>query len=268
MPEFQRADFRGSHLAFRTFGKDSAPWLVVTHGMALDSMSFRLLAERLANSWRILLWDMPGHGMSGPMPATLDMAGCVDALEAVLEAAGVKHAVLLGFSFGGVVSQLFAHRAPARVDGLIAYGCLSPLLLGPQAWWVARLAEWLVTRGEWESVRWRFARLCSAEPEIQRSVHESMTVLGPDGFRRMTRALLRANQHDPAFRISGPVMWIQGERDSNGPSLTRVEAALRSKHPVMTSVILPGAGHCAHQEQPEAFEAEVTGFLNRSFARG
>jgi pimeloyl-ACP methyl ester carboxylesterase len=259
--------FRGSKLSCSVRGDANAPWLVITHGMALDCSSFEGLAERLSSRWRVLLWDMPGHGKSGPILPPFDIHVCVDALEAVLDAHGVDKAVLLGFSFGGVVSQLLAHRAPQRVEGLIAYGCLSPLLTGAQPLWVMWLGEWIMTRGDWESVRWRFAKLCSAEPDVQRGVYDTMGTLGPDGFRLMTRALLRARTHDPGFRVSGPLMWIQGERDSNAASLKPVEAALRRNHPSITSVILPGAGHCAHQEMPDTFDRAVIAFLDDAFPR-
>lgn len=264
--ELQTVPFRGLTLSCRVVGNARAPWLVVSHGMALDSSSFDSLAERLASRWRVLLWDMPGHGKSGPLPRPFDMQVCVDALEAVLDANQVDTAVLLGFSFGGVVSQLLAHRTPARVNGMIAYGCLSPLLSGPQPLWVMWLGEWIMTLGNWESVRWRFAKLCSVVPEVQRSVYDTMAALGPEGFRQMTRALLRVRTHDPSFRVNGPLLWIQGERDSNAASLKHVEAALRQRHPSMTSVILPGAGHCAHQESPAAFDAAVERFLDERFS--
>lgn len=258
--------FRGSKLSCSVRGDTSAPWVVVTHGMALDCSSFEGLAERLSSRWRVLLWDMPGHGKSGSLPQPFDIQVCVDALEAVVGAHGIDKAVLLGFSFGGVVSQLFAHRAPKRVHGLIAYGCLSPLLTGPQPLWVMWLGEWIMTRGDWESVRWRFAKLCSAVPDVQRSIYDTVGTLGPDGFRQMTRALLQVRAHDPAFRVNGPLMWIRGERDSNAASLKRVEIALRRTHPSMTSVILPGAGHCAHQERPADFNAAVERFLDGQFS--
>jgi pimeloyl-ACP methyl ester carboxylesterase len=117
--ELQTVPFRGSTLSCRVVGNAGAPWLVVTHGMALDCSSFEGLAERFASRWRVLLWDMPGHGKSGPMPRPFDMQVCVDALETVLDAHDVDKAVLLGFSFGGVVSQLLAHRAPQRVLGVL-----------------------------------------------------------------------------------------------------------------------------------------------------
>jgi pimeloyl-ACP methyl ester carboxylesterase len=66
--------------------------------------------------------------------------------------------------------------------------------------------------------------------------------------------------------VNGPLLWVQGERDSNAASLKPVEAALRRSHPSMTSVILPGAGHCAHQEMPAAFDAAVERFLDERFS--
>lgn len=252
--------FRGSTLHYWTHGEASAPWLVMSHGMALDSQSFVPLAERLASKWRVLRWDMPGHGESGPMPEPFDMSLCVDALASVLDDAKIERAMPLGFSFGGVVSQLFAHRKPGRVDGLIAYGCLSQLLVEPPSAPVRWLAEKAVMRGGWNAARARFAEACSIKHDVRRDVDALATRLGEAGFRQMLHALLWVPDRDPAFRVQGPVMWIQGAQDPN--PLKPVEAAFRKNHPGMRSEIIPDAGHCAHQDNPALFNAAIERFLD------
>ena len=256
--------FRGSTLRSWIHGNAGSPWLVMSHGIALDSSAFEPLADRLASKWRVLRWDFPGHGESGPMPDSLDMSTCVEALETVLDDAGAGKAVLFGSSFGGVVSQLFAHRRPNRVNGLIAYGCYSPLLVKSPPAWVRWLAEKAVMRGSWEQVRERFAKACSIKDDVRRNLDGAVARVGADGFRTMTRALLRVPDHDPAFRVRGPLLWIQGAQDSN--PLKSVEAALRKNHPNMRSEIIPNAGHCAHQDNPAAFNEAIERFLNDSFA--
>lgn len=255
--------FRGSTLCYWIHGNAGSPWLVMSHGMALDSSAFEPLAERLASKWRVLRWDFPGHGESGPMPDALDMSTCVEALETVLDDAGAEKAMLLGFSFGGVVSQQFAHRKPNRVNGLIAYGCFSPLLVKSPPSWLKWLAEKAVMRGSWERVRARFAEACSINNDVRRDIDSAVARVGIDGFRTMTRALLWVPDHDPAFRVEGPVLWIQGAQDPN--PLKPVEAALLKNHPDMRSEIIPDAGHCAHQDNPAAFNEAIERFLDYAF---
>ena len=62
-----------------------------------------------------------------------------DALAAVVADADVDEAVLLGFSFGGVVVQIFAKRHPERVAALVAYACYAPY---SQA---APLPRWMIS---------------------------------------------------------------------------------------------------------------------------
>ena len=265
-PTVKSVAFRGSTLRYWVHGNAGAPWLVMSHGMALDSKAFEPLADRLASKWRVLRWDFPGHGESGPMPEPLDMSTCVDALEAVLDDAGADKAVLFGFSFGGIMSQLLAHRKPSRVDGLIAYGCYSPLLVKSPPALVKWLAEKAVMRGSWESVRERFAKACSIKDDVRRDIDGAVARVGAAGFRTMTRALLWVPDHDPAFRVHGPVLWIQGAQESN--PLKPVEAALRKNHPDMQSEIIPNAGHCAHQDNPAAFNTAIERFLDERFSGG
>jgi 3-oxoadipate enol-lactonase len=259
-------EFGGTTLRCWTHGADGLPWLVISHGLGLDSTSFEPLAARLKPRWRVLRWDLPGHGESGPMPAAFDMTMSVKALETVLTAAGCDRAVLLGFSYGGVVSQLLAYKRPTVISGLIAYGCFSPLLIKGPPVWTKRLAEKMVMRGSWQSVRERFARSCSIREDVRSQIVDAVTRVGAAAFRKIVRALLGVNAYDPTFRIRGPVMWIAGARDSNLTALNQVETALRASHPHLVAEIVPDAGHCAHQDNPQKFEATVEKFLESSFS--
>jgi pimeloyl-ACP methyl ester carboxylesterase len=261
-PQVQDVPLNRTWLRCWTYGRESNPALVISHGMALDSESFNALAQRVSADWRVVRWDMPGHGESGPMPAQVTMNMCVDALETVMTTVGVSRATLLGFSFGGMVSQLFAQRHPDRIDGLIAYGCLSPIYSKPMASWLRWVAEWSVTRGAWPNVRARFAHACAKDESVRVGLAPALDRLGPDAFRTMVRALLTASSYDPDFKVRAPVLWIKGESDSNNALLKAVESAFRKNHPAMHSVVIPGAGHCAHQDRPEPFIEAVVRFLD------
>ena len=62
-------------------------------------------------------------------------------------------------------------------------------------------------------------------------------------------------------------MWISGAQNSNLTALNQVERALRASHPHLVAEIVPDAGHCAHQDNPQKFEAAIEKFLESSFSR-
>ena len=253
----------GKGLDFHVLGPDDAPWLVVCHGMALSHRDLKPVASSLAERWRVLLWDMPGHGSSLPRPMTYTLAGMTDALEAVLEAAGVKHPVLLGFSFGGMVAQSWMRRHPGRAAGLIAYGCLAPF---SQSAPVPHALAGIVSRltygaKSWQAIRRSFARACCVTEQGRRLVRDAMAPVGKAGFIAMATALLRAFEADREFRIDCPLLIVRGELDSNAVLLDHADTALRGLSPGAVSAVVPDAGHCVHLDRPDALIEVLLPFL-------
>ena len=83
---------------------------------------FSRFLNRLASFGRLILYDKPGTGLSDPIPHLPALEErCAD-IEAVLDAAGSREAVLLGISEGGPASILLASTQPERVAALILYG--------------------------------------------------------------------------------------------------------------------------------------------------
>lgn len=253
----------GTTLHFWTGGPAGAPWIALCHGGALDHSSFLPLARRLAQRRRVLLWDLPGHGASQPRPQPFTMAACVDAFAAVMDAAHVESATLLGFSFGGVVAQLYAARHPERERGLVAYSCLAPQLMKlPIPAWSIRPFHWLIFgRLPWPRARAKFAAMCSLRPDVQRSLEPAIDALGERGFAELVEAQYRLQAYDPAFRVRGRVLVMHGDRDPHLRGLRRVIAAFRAAYPSLEVVEIAQSGHCAHLDDPEAFTAALERFL-------
>lgn len=252
-----------SGIAYRTIG-DAGPWLVMCHGMALDHRDLEPFARRIAGEWRVLLWDMPGHGDSAA-PARWTLDTMTDALEEVLSAAQVDRCALLGFSFGGMVAQDFVRRHASRVRALVAYGCFAPFVMPPpvpQAMiggFVAATYGWQ----PWPRLRGWFARHCAVEPTAQATVAAVADKLGKRGFLAMTRALLRGFALDPNFRIDCPLLLVRGALDANAAGIDAGFGLLSERSGMVEQAMIERAGHCAHLDQPELFAAAVRPFLDR-----
>lgn len=114
----------GTSLAFWDEGQ--GPAVVMTNGYANSTLYWEPLRQRLRQNYRVIRWDLRGHGRSGPVRdlETMTIAGCADDMRRVLDAAGVEKAVLAGFSLGSqIVLEAWRHF-PDRILGI------SPIL-GP-----------------------------------------------------------------------------------------------------------------------------------------
>ncbi len=109
-------DVHGAPLYAYTGGRpfDAArPTVVFIHGVLNDHSVWILQSRHLAHQgWNVLAIDLPGHGRSGGQPpASVEQAA--DGVLALLRAAGVARAALVGHSFGSLIALEAAARSPA-----------------------------------------------------------------------------------------------------------------------------------------------------------
>ena len=123
-------DVQGRTAYAYTGGK---PWaegercVVFIHGALNDHSVWTLLARWYAHHGsRVLAVDQPGHGRSDG-PALASVEALADWVLALLGAAGVTSAHLVGHSMGSLIALEAAARAPARVAGLVMVGTAYPM---------------------------------------------------------------------------------------------------------------------------------------------
>lgn len=109
----------------------SKPTVVFIHGVLNDHSVWILQTRYLANhGYNVLALDLPGHGKSAGEPSqTVEAAA--DTILALLDAAGVATAALVGHSFGSLIALEAAARAPGRVSHLAMLGTAFPMPVAP-----------------------------------------------------------------------------------------------------------------------------------------
>lgn len=108
----------GASLAY--WDEGSGPVIILTNGYANSTLYWEPVRRRLRERFRVIRWDLRGHGVSGAVRdhSTMTVEGCADDMRRVMDAAGVDRAVLAGFSFGSqIVLEAWRHF-PERVAGL------------------------------------------------------------------------------------------------------------------------------------------------------
>ncbi len=107
------------------------PTVVFIHGVVNDHSVWILQSRYLAHhGWNVLAVDLPGHCRSGgEAPASVEeAAGFVAAL---LDAAGVQKAALVGHSWGSLIALEAAARLQERVSHLVLVGTAHPMKVSP-----------------------------------------------------------------------------------------------------------------------------------------
>ncbi len=109
----------------------SLPAIAFIHGALLDHSVWTLLARWFANHGHaVLAVDLPGHGRSAG-PALRSVEELAGWLLAVLDAAAVDQAALVGHSMGSLIALEAAARAPARIQRLALLGTAVPMPVAP-----------------------------------------------------------------------------------------------------------------------------------------
>jgi len=120
VPTIDRA---GVSIHYEARGPANAPPILLSHGYGATSRMWDGQVAAFADRWRIVLWDMRGHGEAGDPrdPALYSHALTVADMAAVLDACDIERAVIGGLSLGGVMSLAFHLAHPERVRALMLF---------------------------------------------------------------------------------------------------------------------------------------------------
>ena len=101
------------------------PWLVLVQGMGFDRLGWGPVLGKLRGRFRLVLVDNRGCGRSDRPAGSFSVADMAGDVVAVLDAAGIRRAHVLGASLGGMVAQEVAITRPELVEGLVL-ACTTP----------------------------------------------------------------------------------------------------------------------------------------------
>lgn len=246
-----RLDRNGVNIHYEVTG-NGLP-ILLSHGYSATSHMWEGQIVALADRYRVITWDMRGHGKSDypTDPAEYSEKHTVDDMAAILGACGIDRAVIGGLSLGGVMSLGFQDAYPERVCALMLFDT-GPGFRNAEArqTWNDR------TRQRADDMEKRGLAALSRSDEVRLGEHRSA-----DGLVRAARGMMTQSD-DHLIRalpnIKVPTLVLVGAEDTNFLAATDYMAA---KIPNATKVIIPDAGHAANLHQPAAFNAAVLAFL-------
>ncbi|MGB3312893.1 MAG: alpha/beta fold hydrolase [Albidovulum sp.] len=248
-------------------GPEDAPVVALIHGLGLNRACWQWLVPQLQGRYRVLAYDLLGHGESGPPPAAPKLKTLSDQLAGLLDHLGIDHAAIVGFSLGGMVARRFAQDHPSRVTAL---GILhSPHKRTPEAQ-AAILARVEQAKADGPSatveaalVRWFSDAYRAANPAMMDLVRSWVMANDPAIYPSIYRILAEGIDEivAPAPPIAASTLVITGDEDyGNGPDMTH---AIAAEIEGAEALILTGLRHMALAEAPDAVNRPLITFLDR-----
>lgn len=248
-------------LAYRVLGSADKPALVLTHGAFLDQDYLSGLAAALTPSFRVVLWDLPGYGRSR-VPLTASLETTAGQLAGLLEHLAIRKYWLIGHSYGGMVSQALIRLRSLDVLGFVAYACVGLHLSKiPMKRLVIAVDRWIARAKGAERLAKEFAQACTSDPEVASRIRERVQRQMPELRAPIWESMIRATHWQPDYRFPCPVGHIRGEFDTRfagaAESMDRFVAAIGTSR----SLLLKGAGHCAHLDDAASFNHALLNLL-------
>jgi pimeloyl-ACP methyl ester carboxylesterase len=240
--------------------------VVFVHGGAHDHSVWGLQSRYFAHhGWSVLAVDLPGHGRSGG-PALRGIGDMAAWVVAVLDAAKVGSAALVGHSMGALIALDCAGRFPGRVEAIALIGAAFPMRVS------AELLE--ATRND-EPLAHRMINVWShaAYAHYPGNPGPGFWVIA-ENLRLMQRAkpgVLHAdfaacNDYaaglERAAQVRCPALLVSGRRDQMTPA--RAARGLAQAIPGSAFVELEGCGHNAMAEKPDELLDRLVRFLGAS----
>jgi len=249
-------------LHYREDGVPGGAPVIFSNSLGTDLHLWDGLLPFLPAGLRIIRYDTRGHGASSVPPAPYAMAELVADAEALIDHLGLRAAVFVGLSIGGMTGQGLAARRPDLLRGLVLSNTAAKI--GTPEMWQARIAALraggLAALADGVLERWFSGGFLASG---QAGAWREMLLRQPEeGYAGCCAALAGADLREATRGLRLPVLGIAGAEDgATPPDLVRETVALV---PGARYHLIPGAGHLPCVEKPQDFADELTGFLRET----
>ena len=230
--------------------------VILLHGWGCDHNIWKATSELLRNHFRVVAVDFAGFGLSAEPREVWGVEEYTRSIEALVKNLGVERPTLVGHSFGGRVSILYASRNDVRRVILTDAAGVKP----------RRTMSYYRKVYTYKLMK-RTLPLLIGERKAQMLLEERRARSASSDYNRATpmmRAILSKCVNEDLCgvmpKIKAPVLLFWGDRDTATPISDAHK--MKSLIPDAGLVVAEGAGHFAMLEQPELWRGSLKSFLN------
>ena len=248
-------------------GPENAPVVVLIHGLGLNRHIWESYVSRMAHHYRVLSYDLFGHGESVLPPGMPSLTMFSEQLLALLDELAIDQCSIIGFSLGGMINRRFAMDHPERLRAL---GILnSPHEREPNA-------QELVEQRALDSAaggpgatldatieRWFTSEFRASSPDLVDRVREWVLANDPEAYAlcRQVLAFGVIELIRPEPPITHPTLIMTCENDSG--STPEMSQSIAGEIKGSQVIIVPDLQHMGLTENSSFFITALLEFLEQ-----
>jgi 3-oxoadipate enol-lactonase len=260
-----KISIQGFGINYTLEGPASGIPVVFIHAFPMNKGMWAPQVDILKSDFRVLTYDVRGHGLSDVGSGQYTIEYCVDDLIGLLDHLNLKKVVVVGLSMGGYIALRALERNPEYFRGAVLCNTRSEadtneakikrsndakvvMVLG-----IRKFAEFFLPKAFRE-------RTFTTNPAIVTFAKNLIENNLPAGIAGMLIALAARTDMTPSLdKIKLPVLLIAGQYDELTPPV--LLASMRDKIPGAVLQIIPDAAHYSNLENSDAFNTSLIDFL-------
>jgi 3-oxoadipate enol-lactonase len=251
----------GARIAYQDSGGRDQRAMVLLHSLGADRRMWDACLPLLPGDVRLVAPDTRGHGGSAAT-GQASVSVWVEDLRAVLAAASISRAFIVGVSLGGIQALAFAARYPELVEGLVvadSFAVLEPSIAE------RKIAE-LCGRArsvpmEVVAEEYLAATFQRPYPPGAESVRRAIAGMVPESYIAAVSACFGVDIAAQLAAVAAPTLVLWGDRDQKSPRGLSEDIARGVPGGVLS--VVPDAGHLSNIDNPAGFCRAVAEFHQR-----
>lgn len=244
-----------------TAGPAGAPLIVLGPSLGTSTILWEDVVPLLVDDFRVVSWDLPGHGAAPAPAAPFTVADLADAVADAVRSLGAQRILYAGVSLGGAtgLELLLRHPDVVQAAAIVASGAQ----LGDAASWRERAAQ--VRARSTSSViigsaqRWFAPGSIERRPELSGRLLHALQDAHDEGYALCCEALAAYDVRARLGEIAAPVLAVFGRDDQVAPEAKSVEIAEGVRDGRVA--VIESAAHLPPAEEPEQTASVLRDFF-------
>ena len=241
--------------------------LIFLPGLTADHRLFEKQIEYFKDTYRVLVWDAPGHASSYPFRLDFTLFDLASWLDGIFVKERIENPILIGQSMGGYVGQVYAQLFPEKLKGLgtIDSPSLQRNYYTAMELWLLKNMEAIYRIYPWKSLLKSGPKSVSTTDYGRKLMYDMMIYDGDqERYARLAgygyKIFSEAVEKKLSYEVKCPQLVICGKEDRAGSCIRYLKAYERNTGKSVQWI--DDAGHNSNTDQPDIVNRLIDEFLD------